>query len=83
MSQVIFAVPDDLVSALHSTPDAVASKIRLAASLKLYEMGELSSGAAAQLAGLSKPEFLNRLADFGVATFDLTDEELTRDVRNA
>lgn len=83
MSQVTFSVPDDIVSALDSSPDAVASKIRLAASIKLFEIGELSSGAAAQLAGVSKPEFLSRLGDFGVTTFDLTGEEVARDLESA
>jgi hypothetical protein len=64
------------VLALKATPEALASRIRFAASVKLYEMGQLSSGAAAQLAGRPKAIFLSRLADYGVNTFDLSEEEL-------
>jgi hypothetical protein len=46
-------------------------------------MGQLSAGAAAKLADAPKPYFPSRLADFGVNTFDLTEEELVRDATNA
>jgi predicted HTH domain antitoxin len=83
MSQVTFNIPDEIRLALKATPDDLAFRIRFAASVKLYEMGQLSSGAAAQLAGVPKPYFLSHLADYGVATFDLSEEELTHDLKNA
>jgi predicted HTH domain antitoxin len=83
MSQVTFLVPDEVLLALDATPEALASTIRLAAAVKLYEMGRLSSGAAAQLAGVPKPYFLTRLADHGVTTFDLSTEELIHDLNGA
>jgi predicted HTH domain antitoxin len=83
MRQVTFSMPDEILVALKATPDALASRIRLAASVKLYEMGQLSAGAAAQLAGVPKPYFLSRLADYGVNTFDLSEEELAHDLKSA
>lgn len=47
--------------------------------MKLYELGRLSSGAAAHLAGLPKVVFLARLADFDVDQLRLTREELERE----
>lgn len=82
MTQVTLSIPDEIVLALKATPEDLASRIRLAASVKLFELGQLSAGAAAQLAGVPKPYFLGRLADFGVAAFDLTEEELTHDLKN-
>jgi len=82
MSQITFTIPDEIRLALKATPDDLASRIRFAASVKLYEMGQLSSGAAAQLAGVPKPYFLSRLADYGVTTFDLSEEELSHDLKN-
>jgi hypothetical protein len=43
----------------------------------------LSSGAAAALAGIPKPLFLSKLADYGVVTFRLSEEELEMDLKNA
>ena len=83
MSQVTFSVPDELLLALQATPEILASRIRLAAAVKLYELGQLSSGAASQLAGVPKPYFLSRLADYGVNTFDFSEEELGHDLKNA
>ena len=83
MSQITFSIPDEILLALKATPDVLASRIRLAAAIKLYEMRQLSSGAAAQLAGVPKPYFLSHLADYGVDTFDLSEEELIHDVKSA
>ena len=83
MSQVTFSILDEILVALKATPEVLASRIRLAAAVKLYEMGQLSSGAASQLAGVPKPYFLSRLADFGVNTFDLSEEDLIHDLKSA
>ena len=83
MNQVTFSVPDEILLALKATPEGVALSIRLAAAAKLFEIGQLSSGAAAQLAGVPKPYFLSRLTDYGVNTFDLTEEELSHDLKSA
>jgi predicted HTH domain antitoxin len=55
----------------------------MAAAVKFYELGRLSSGAAAQLAGVPRGVFLGRLADYGVDTFSLTQEQLERETRLA
>lgn len=83
MSQITISIPDEILIALKATPDEIASRIRFAASVKLYEMGQLSAGAAARLAGVSKPYFLSKLADYGVNTFDLSSEEIAHDLKNA
>lgn len=83
MSQVTFSIPDEILLAMKATPEGLASRIRLAAAIKLYEIGQLSSGAAAQLAGVPKPYFLSRLGDYNVNTFDLSEEELIHDLNSA
>jgi predicted HTH domain antitoxin len=83
MWQITFSIPDEILLALKATPEVLASRIRLAAAVKLYELGQLSSGSAAQLAGVPKPYFLSHLADYGVNTFDLGEAELTHDLKSA
>jgi len=46
--------------------------------VKLYELGRLSSGVAARLAGIPRTLFLSKLADYGVDTFHLTEHEPER-----
>ncbi len=83
MSQITFSIPDEILLALKTTPEALAATIRLAEAFKLYEMGQLSAGAAAQLAGVPKPYFLSHLADYGADTFDIGEENLIHDLKNA
>ena len=51
--------------------------------MKLHEMGELSSGAAAALAGVPRAVFLSKLADFGIDAFRLTGSDLSQETRLA
>jgi predicted HTH domain antitoxin len=78
MSQLILDVPDESLLSPHLSDEAAAAEIRLAAAVKLYELGRLSSGAAARLAGIPRVLFLSKLADYGVDTFNLTEDELER-----
>lgn len=50
---------------------------------QFFELGRLSSGAAARLAGVPRVVFLSRLVDYGVDTFDLTEEQIEKETRLA
>lgn len=71
---------DEVLLALGLSPEQFNAEAKLLLAVKLYEMGRLSSGAAARLAGIPKPLFLTKLADCGVDTFQLTEEELQQDL---
>jgi len=76
-------IPEESLISLKQEPDSFAREIRTLAAVKLFELGRLSSGRAAQLAGLSRVEFLLSLGRYQISPFSLDAEELRQDVENA
>ena len=74
---------DEVLLALGLTPEEFREEAKILIAVKLYEMGRLSTGAAAELADVPKPLFLTKLADYGVDTFDMSEEDLRRDLASA
>ena len=60
-----------------------SEEAKMLVAMKLYEMGRLSSGAAAEFAGIPKPLFLTKLADYGIGSFKLTADELDQELADA
>jgi len=74
---------DDVLLALGLTPEEFHEEAKILIAVKLYEMGRLSTGAAAGFANVPKPLFLSKLSDCGVDTFDLFEEDIRRDLADA
>lgn len=83
MKKLVLEIPEEILISLKESPQEFSKDIRMLAAVKLYELGKLSSGRAAQLAGISKVSFLQSLSRYNVPIFDLTEEELKQDMANA
>ena len=72
-------MPDGAFSALRQDPEGFAKEMRLAAAVKWYELGLISQGKAAEIAGLSREEFMLSLARFKVTPFQADEDRLLGD----
>lgn len=78
--QIQIELPESVFSALRSNPDSFVQEMRLAAAVKWYEMEMISQAKAAEIAGISRQEFLEGLARFNVSPFQVTSEELAEEL---
>ena len=74
---------DDLLFSLGVSEKEFTEEAKLLIAAKLYEMGKLSSGQAANLAGKSRVEFLFLLSRVGVPMSNLREEDLREELRFA
>ncbi len=80
MQTVLINLPDTAFAALRKSPDEFVREMRIAAAVKWYELGELSQGKAAEVAGLTRAGFINALARFKVSPMQYTAQELIEEL---
>jgi predicted HTH domain antitoxin len=79
----VITYPEGFPQMLKMSDTEFAAELRFLAAAKLYELGRISAGKAANLSGLERIEFLRRLAQIGVPAINLRDEEIEAEVRAA
>jgi len=63
-------VPETVLLAEKSDEASFARELKILAAVKLYELGRLTSGRAAELAGMPRVEFLSTLGRYKVFPFE-------------
>jgi predicted HTH domain antitoxin len=81
MTTVQVALPDDVFSTMHKSPGEVADEMRVAAATIWYAKGLISQGQGAEIAGLSRADFMQTLSDAGVSPFQETLDEVRESLR--
>ncbi len=81
--QLTIPYTDDLLLSLKSDQRQFEAEARLLLAVKLYELGRISTGTAAQLAGIGRVEFIFELQRFGLSPIGVEPDELAEDVANA
>ena len=78
MSQNVLTIEygDDLLYRLGVSQKEFSDEAKFLLAAKLYELGRLSSGEAAQFAGKSRIEFLFALSNIGLPMSNLREEDL-------
>ena len=85
MSMNVLTIPysEDLLLSMKRSPQEFEAEARLLLAVKLYEMDRISTGEAANLAGMSRVAFMFELARFGLSPIGQDPRELAEDLANA
>ncbi len=79
MVQMTVDVPEEALAALRKDPASFARELCLAAAVKWYELKLIYQGRAAEIAGLSRREFLDARGRYGVSPFQYIADEITEE----
>lgn len=83
MTQLTLDMPEEAFATLHETPKEFTREMRIAAAVKWYELGKISQGRAAEIAGLTRAAFIDALSRYQVRPFQYTAEEILQELADA
>ncbi len=83
MIQLTIEMPESALSSLRQDPHHFAQELRLATAVKWYEMRRISQERAAEIAGISRSEFITALGQFGVSPFQYEADEMIEEAERA
>jgi predicted HTH domain antitoxin len=83
MRVVKIPYPDDLPESLGKSPESFERQLQFLVAAKIYELGHISSGRAAELAGMNRVEFLEELGHYRISIFNYSLSELEQEIQEA
>ncbi len=76
-------LPSEIRQMLNRTPEELARDMQLYAALMLFRLGKLSSGAAAEMAGVPRVMFLDLCAEYDIPVSQITGSDLRQEMSGA
>lgn len=79
MSTLSIQYDDSLLAALNESHSEFENEARKAMALKLFELGRLTSGQAAEMAGMTRVDMLLDSTQYGTPSVSWDEEEIARE----
>lgn len=76
MVRMTIEMPEGALAAMRKDPSGFAADLRVAAAVKWYELRLVSQARAAEIAGISRSEFLQALSRLGTTPFQYDADEI-------
>ena len=73
---------DDVLLSLKESKEEFEEEARYLLALKLYELGKISSGKAAKIAGTNRVVFLLRMGRYRVSPFQVNLDEILEEAQS-
>lgn len=83
MRAVAIEIPENILVGSGQSSEEFAREARLLLLAKLFELGRVSSGKAAEACGMTRVEFLLSVGKLGVSLVQLDSDELRRELADA
>lgn len=80
MTTLTVELPENIFATLRRSPQEVALDLRLAAAIDWYQRQMISQGRAAEIAGLSRADFIDALASRNIEVIQVDFETLDQEI---
>lgn len=83
MATLMIDLPDSIFPALHRAPEELVKEMRIEAAAQWYAQQRISQGKAAEIAGLSRAEFIDELSRRRIPVIQVSFDEVMEEMRRA
>jgi predicted HTH domain antitoxin len=82
MNAVMIDLPESLLLTTGQSRDEFVKEAKFLLMAKLFEMGRVSSGKAAEICGMQRIDFIYAAGQMGIPVVQLDEDELAREFEN-
>ena len=83
MKTITIEIPENIASAIAASEEGLPGAFRLAAAIQWYCQGLISQGKGAEVAGLTRVEFIDALGRAGVSAIQTSVDELRAELESS
>lgn len=80
----VLSIPysDDLLVATGKSKEELEQELRFLLAVKMFELGRLSLGKAAELYGMQKMNFMGEMGRMGIPVINLDNDQIRQEIEN-